>query len=279
MKILKAAIQLLTILILTISCSSKAQNDWLILKDSDLSEGTFHQNHFEIFSKYTSGYNLDVLKGIDKVQSSAMDGGGYFVGIKADPPEAPIGYDLKLFGKDLFDLERTTSYCSGASYSAFIEGLNSIYSDSNKILNDAIFESIRMQEVDGSRREDGIKFWGKWNDDGYGNHFALVQYSGIGNVIEPKNAQPGDFMNISWKSGAGHSVVFLGWHIDKNDSLNIVYWSSQKGTNGLGDDVVPVSKIKEVMIVRLTNPDMLYNLEVDKPVDRNVSGYKINYPD
>ena len=222
-----------------------------------MSEGTYHQKHFEIFGKYTSDYNLEVLKGVDKVQASAMDGGGYFVGIKADPPESPIGYDLKLLGKELFDLDRTTSYCSGASYSAFIEGLNLIYDESNKSLDPAIFESIRMQEIDGSRREDGIKFWGKWNDDGYGNHFALVQYSGMGKVIEPKDAQPGDFMNISWKSGVGHSVVFLGWQIDEN---------------------VPVSRIKEVRLVRLTNPDMLYNLDVDNTVNRNVSGYKINYP-
>lgn len=65
-----------------------------------------------------------------------------------------------------------------------------------------------MQEPDGGRREDEIKFWGKWNDDGFGNHFALVQYSQMGTTIKPIHARPGDFMNISWKKGGGHSVVF-----------------------------------------------------------------------
>ena len=132
------------IVFLISACSSKTDNDWLLLNDSDLSAGTYHTNHFEIFGKYTSGYNLDILKGIDKVQNTAMDGGGYFVGIKADPPESPIGYDLKLFNKKLIDLERTTSYCSGASYSAFIEGLNIIFDEEKNKLADSIFESLIM---------------------------------------------------------------------------------------------------------------------------------------
>jgi hypothetical protein len=246
----------------------------IYLKKDDLNWGQHHKKHYEVFGKYSSGYNLQILKGIDIVQSSAMDGGGYFTGIKAEPPESPIGYNLQLMKKVLVDLERKTSYCSGASYSAFIEGLNLIYNDGSKVLDENRYEALRMQELDGSRREDGVKYWGKWNDDGYGNHFALVQYSDMGKIIEPKDAMPGDFMNISWKSGVGHSVVFLGWFNDEG-KLHVVYWSSQKSTNGLGDAVVPIDKIKEVMIVRLTNPDNLFSFDVDKTIDRNVKGFEI----
>ncbi len=72
-------------------------------------------------------------------------------------------------------------------------------------------EAIRMQEPDGGRREDLIKFWGYWNADGFGTHFALVQYSRMGQEIRPAQLRPGDFVNISWKTGLGHSVIFLVW--------------------------------------------------------------------
>jgi hypothetical protein len=134
-----------------------------------------------------------------------------------------------------------------------------------------------MTEEDGSRREDGVKFWGKWNADGYGNHFALVQYSGMGKVVKPEKALPGDFMNISWKNGGGHSVVFLGWYLDENNKKHVVYWSSQKGTNGFGDDVVPIDRIAEVMVVRLTDPDAVYDFDVDKSVKTDVKGYQIDW--
>src|SRR5438105_13497371 len=94
-------------------------------------------------------------------------------------------------------------------------------------------EALRMQEQDGSRREDGVKVWGHWNDDGFGTQFALVQYTGAGTEIPPHRARPGDFMNISWTSGLGHSVVFLGWHVDPAGKKQILFGASQQGTNGL----------------------------------------------
>ena len=245
------------------------------LNDADISNGEHHFSHFEIFSKYTSGFNLDVLKGIDAVQKSAPEGGGYFIGIKADPPESPIGYSLKLGSCPLVDPARKTSYCSGASFSAFIEGLNSYLEGKETSISKELEELLRMQEKDGGRREDKIKFWGNWNADGYGNHFALVQYFNAGEVIKPEDAQPGDFMNISWNNGGGHSVIFLGWYVDENEELHVVYWSSQKGTNGLGDDVVPVDRINEVMVVRVTDPDEIISGDANEKVDYKISGYKI----
>lgn len=249
----------------------------LLLTSEDISMGAYHTNHAEVFGKHITGYNKFILKAIDSVQATAMDGGGYFIGLKVDPPESPIGYNINLFKKQLLEAPRTTSYCSGSSYSAFIEGLNMIYSNGSVPLSEERYESLRMQEPDGGRREDGVKFWGKWNDDGYGNHFALVQYSGMGKMIEPVNARPGDFLNISWNHGGGHSVVFLGWYINEEDEKCVVYWSSQKSTNGLGDAIVPISKIREVMIVRLAVPETLFTFDVDKEVNRSVIGNEIDW--
>lgn len=250
---------------------------WLVLTKDDLSAGAYHTRHAEIFGKYVNGINLYILKGIDKVQSTAMDGGGYFIGKDSIPTESPIGYELKLLGRSLLEPPRTTSYCSGSSYGAFIEGLNFLYQGSGKKLGDRQYEALRMQEKDGGRREDHVKFWGEWNADGFGNHFALVQYSGMGTVVKPNQARPGDFLNISWKSGLGHSVVFLGWYIDEAGEKNVVYWSSQRSTNGYADQVTPVARIKEVMIVRLTHPERLFTFQPDTTVNTKIPGSPINW--
>ena len=249
---------------------------WLFLDSADIPTVPHHLNHEAEFQKYVGGYNRAVLKAVDIVQTHAMDGGGYFTGIQASPTESPIGYELKLFDRSLLDPPRTTSYCSGSTYAVLIEALNLIFPEGGSKLSSERFESLRMQEPDGSRREDRIKFWGKWNDDGWGSHYALVQYSGMGEEIPPQRARPGDFMNISWTHGLGHSVVFLGW-FKRNGEMGMVYWSSQKGTNGFGDIVsCPLTSVKSVKIVRLTHPEKLFSFDIQKPVNRDLPGDRIS---
>ncbi len=277
-----------TILLLLLASISLAQNgapkleatrdngEWFLLNKNDIAAGAHHTRHAEIFGKYVQGYNDYALQAIDKVQATAMDGGGYFIGIKAVPTESPIGYKLKLFDRPLLEPPRTTSYCSGSTYAAFIEQLNLIFSKKEgKKLSDERYEAIRMQEENGGRRDDTIKFWGKWNDDGFGSHYALVQYAKMGEEIKPPQARPGDFINISWAKGGGHSVVFLGWYQDENGQKNIVYWASQTRTNGFGDEVIPLERIKEIKAVRLVHPENLFKFEVNAPVQRDIPGDKI----
>ncbi|MBN2279793.1 MAG: hypothetical protein JXQ65_04365 [Candidatus Marinimicrobia bacterium] len=258
---------------------SKKDKSYFILKKSELSQEPYHTQHHRIFSKYAEGWNPYVLKGIDIVQATAMDGGGYFVGITANPPESPIGYDLKLLGRELIKAPRTTSYCSGSSYAAFIEAMNLILADLNLTTLDSVhLEAMRMQEPDGGRREDHVKFWGKWNADGFGNHFSLVQYSGMGKVVLPSEARPGDFANISWKSGLGHSVIFLAWVIDDQGKYYLRYWSSQKSTHGLSDQLVPVENIKNIKIVRLTKPENIKSFDVENnQIEIKISGDEIMF--
>lgn len=252
--------------------SYSQEKDRFLLDSAYLKNGSYHTNHYEQLKDYAPGFNKFILKAIDIVQATAPDGGGYFANIKAQPPETPIGYELKLFGKSLFKPQRKTSFCSGATYAVFIEALNMIYADSTKELDFERFEAFRMEELDGKRREDGVKFWGKWNDDGYGNHYAMVQYSKIGTRISPEEALPGDFVNISWTNGGGHSTVFLGWYIDEKGEKRLMYFSSQKSTNGLADQGVKISNIKELCFVRLTNPDNIFTFDVNEPYDRKIKG-------
>jgi hypothetical protein len=263
------------ILSLNVFNISKAQSNWLLLKPEDISSEPHNQEHFNIFSKYAKGYNLEVLKAIDSVQAHAMNGGGYFIGIDSIPTESPVGFNLKLLGKSLITPPRSTSYCSGSTYTVFITALNFIFQDKRVKISDDRIEAMRMQEPDGSRREDWVKYWGIWNADGFGSQYAMVQYSNMGIDIKPENAIPGDFMNISWKSGIGHSVVFLGWYIDKNGNKNIVYWASQKGTNGYGDQIVSLDKIKNVKVVRLTEPERLLEFDINNKINNAIPGDKI----
>ncbi len=263
---------LLSAIFLTFPKSIKSQNKWLILKPGDISANYHNLDHFKIFSKYSRSYNLEVLKAIDTVQAHAMDGGGYFIGIDSTPTESPIGYDLKLFGSSLIKPTRSSSYCSGSTYSVLITALDFILGKQANKLSKGRLEAMRMQEPNGGRRNDWIKYWGIWNADGFGSEYALVQYSKMGSVVKPKDAMPGDFMNISWKSGIGHSVIFLGWSIDKNGDKCVTYWSSQKGTNGFGDQIVSLKKIKSLKIVRLTKPQNIFKFNISKKVNTNVAG-------
>jgi len=252
--------------------------EWQVLQPEDLVLGAHHTQHQARFGKYVPGFNNGIntliLQAIDTVQSHAPDGGGYFIGIRANPTESPVYYNLKLFQKPLIEIPRQASYCSGATYTAFIEAMNLFYPNGQQRLGEKQYESLRMQEPDGSRREDHIKFWGHWNADGFGNHFALVQYSQMGEVIPPKEARSGDFANISWKSGLGHSVIFLGW-VEIDGDKKMMYWSSQRGTNGYGDQIVSLQTIKSVMFVRLTHPEMIFEFDPQTSVDISVPGDSI----
>ena len=252
---------------------------WLFVDTADVPRVAQHLNHEAMFKKYVTGCNLAVLKADDIVQAHAMDGGGYFTGMSAKPTESPIGYQLNLFQKPLLNPPRTTSYCSGSSYAVFVEALNLIFPGGGTRLSPERLESLRMQEPDGGRREDKVKFWGKWNDDGWGTHYALVQYSGMGEEIPPHRARPGDFMNISWVRGLGHSVVFLGWFMKEN-KIGMIFWSSQKSTNGYGDVVLwPLSNVKSVKTVRMTHPEGVFSFDVEHAVNRDLPGDRIVLPD
>ena len=219
-----------------------------------LGVGAHHVRHLELFGRGLPRIEREVLAAVDRVQATAMDGGGYFTGVHAVPAECPIGYPLALKGAPMLAPTRPTSYCSGSSYTAFVEAMERLLP---RAPSPDRLEAMRMQEPDGGRREDGTKAWGWWNADGFGCDFALVQYLGIGDRIKAVDARPGDFMNVSWKSGLGHSVVFLGWTRDPVKGGCIAYWSSQKGTNGLGDQTSALSTIKELSTIRLTHPERL----------------------
>lgn len=242
--------------------------------------------HFEHLRRFGQGLpipNQLVLKAVDSIQSRIPEGGGYFIGVRADPPECPIGLPLQILGRPLLTPTRPTSYCSGASYAALIEALNFYFEGDSSLvpavppssitLTDEQIEAIRMQEPDGGRREDMVKLWGWWNADGPGSLYALTGFSQMGQRVSPAEALPGDFCNINWVKGPGHSVVFLGWENTTEGAPGMRFWSSQKSTNGLSDLTVPLSSIDGVVFTRLTTPSALQQLDPTRQLSRE----KIQY--
>src|SRR5207247_7294910 len=124
-------------------------SSWFVLADPEVKLGRHHTRHADVFGQFVKGYNAHVLVAVDKIQATQPQGGGYFTGVKAKPAESPIGYPLALFGQPLLAPPRSTSYCSGSSYSAFIEAINLMYPDGNKRISPNRFEAMRMQEADG----------------------------------------------------------------------------------------------------------------------------------
>ena len=226
--------------------------------------------HAATYARNVPEINQMVLRSCDRVQSTAPDGGGYFIGVKAVPPESPVGYAASFDGWNMLCPPRSTSYCSGSSYAAFLETLSLYHAVHPLTLRPSQEEALRMQELDGSRREDKVKFWGWWNADGPGCYYAMCSFTSIGTRISPALARAGDFMNIDWKSGLGHSVVFLGWGKDKTGNPGVLFWSSQTGTNGFGDMFATLDRISGVVVVRLTNPEKLGGMKPFKPVETKV---------
>lgn len=215
-----------------------------------------HTRHWEVYGGGVPAANRAVLQAIDLIQAKAPGGGGYFADPAARPLESPLGQPLSLWGRPLFKPQRSTSFCSGATYGALVGALNILFPDPPPLPDEAL-ESLRQTEADGSRRENQSGFWGVWNGEGAGLEHALVTLGKMGRRVPPREAKAGDFIHIYWKNGLGHSAVFLGW--TKPRGLRI--WSSQKATNGLGDWTVPRSRAKSVVVVRLTHPEAVVRLK------------------
>jgi hypothetical protein len=229
---------------------------------------TYHLQHERVFATGTNEINRAVLAAVDRIQATAPDGGGYFTGVKAVPAESPIGVPVSLFGQPLLSPPRCTSYCSGASYSALIGALDSLLAPRSSDLTTERQEAVRMQEPNGGRREDMVKLWGWWNADGPGSLYALAMYTQMGQRVGALDAEPGDFCNINWVKGPGHSVVFLGWDSTAEGEPTMRYWSSQKGTNGLGDQTSTLASMSGIVFTRLTRPEALFEFDPNKKMER-----------
>ena len=236
---------------------------------------TQHISHLRKFGDRVPGINRIVLRAVDSVQAKEPDGGSYFIGVKANPPESPISFPVMFRDRPLLSPPRSSSYCSGATYAAFMTALEFLLPPTRPGFPESVLEAVRMQEPDGGRREDTVKLYGWWNADGPGSYYALCEYTKMGTRVKPSEALAGDFVNINWVKGPGHSVVFLRWERTAEGEPGMRFWSSQTSTNGLGDKVVPLASISGFVFTRLTAPEKLAELNPDYQMPRPKVTYDV----
>jgi cell wall-associated NlpC family hydrolase len=63
-----------------------------------------------------------------------------------------------------------------------------------------------------------------------------MKHLGIGENVPAEKAQPGDFVQFWRTSKSGHSAVFLGWIEENGAKIGFKYRSTQKSTDGIGDN-------------------------------------------
>ena len=240
-----------------------------------------------------------VLAAVD----SFPQNGGYYTGRKSTPEFKKSAWRAfnEAFNMRLADprpnfiaKKATPSFCSMATYGAFIQAL--LIWDKDGVISRRAWFNLKplvgitdVINENGVNQRDGEGCWGRANANGPG--FAAKTES----LRESKDerylsddewnnhsiwnqAEPGDFMKIFWNrnetsgsdSGAiigvdsnpdaeqehGHSVVFLGYDNDGN----VKYWSSNGPTDdpvnaGYGIATCPRSRIQRVVFTRITNPE------------------------
>jgi hypothetical protein len=243
-----------------------------LLGSQNLKVASQNTRHVAALGEQVAGtYNYVVLGAIDRVQEKAPTGGGFMNDPEAVPQASPVNFKVSLFGTDILNPPRRTSFDSGATYAVLIETLNTLYPRGGKRLSDERFEAFRLQDMEGKIRTDLGVFWTLWSAPGFGSYNALSQLTQMGEAIEPQNAMPGDFANIRFANGSTQSVIFLGWFIDRTTTNRFMYfWSSQESTNGMGDQLVPVSRLQDIKLVRLSDPENVFLFDPQTPIDPNV---------
>ena len=212
--------------------------------------------------------NAAILAEMQQMHAKLPNGGGYFMGIKADPMECPIGLPIEFCGRPLLTPTRASSYCSGVTYALFLSAVEREVQANRWVLSQGQMEALRLQEPDGGRREDEVKLWGWWNADGPGSLYAMTLVTSMGIRVSPQDAQPGDFLNINWAKGGGHSAVFLGWVTTAEGKPGVEGWGSQSSTNGIGEVVVSEDALSGLVITRLTHPKGILSLDPNFSIKR-----------
>jgi hypothetical protein len=59
----------------------------------------------------------------------------------------------------------------------------------------------------------------------------------------------------------------------KEGKMGMIFWSSQKSTNGYSDVVLwPLTSVKDVKTVRMTHPEKIFSFDVGQTVNRDLPG-------
>jgi len=205
--------------------------------------------------------NAAVLRAIDAMPS----GGSYATTAQAN---LALASAISLNSQSLLlePVKAQPSYCSGATYLAFLGAIRELLAAGKITLDDRARAALLVQ---GQR--DGEGLWGRWNANGPGTARFFTEAKLGRNFTDWSQARPGDFLKIFWtaeigKFERGHSVVYLGRQtVGGVEHVN--FWSSNQPL-GYGLKMVPRKKIVWAVFSRLENPSALSNVPLLPRTDK-----------
>jgi hypothetical protein len=165
------------------------------------------------FSFSQSDYNAEILE----IANSYKNGGGY--------KWSGTGCPESVFHKGQLVIAKSTTnttYCCGFTFVVAMKLLQK-----HNLLDDKTLIQVKkfQQEWYGATPESAEK-----------QPVIALTRMGLGKEISLQEAKAGDFIQF-WRGKTGHSAVFKGWILnDKKDTIGIQYRSTQKATDGIGDN-------------------------------------------
>ncbi len=149
---------------------------------------------------------------------------------------------------------RNRSYCCGLTFEVYFKAYEEACRKTGKPfrigrLSPSDVTELRLRWYGASRNGDKKKLI-----------LEALTSMGLGQkVVRPEDARPGDFVQLWRKNGSGHSVIFLKWERSGRKITGITYWSSQPGTNGIGERTERFSGSRGV------DPDQIFIARATKP--------------
>lgn len=144
------------------------------------------------------------------------NGGGYCELTDTGVPEAVL-HD----GTIILRPSKGGSYCSGFTFLVAIR----VAADRGLLKQKEAYEVKRFQR----------EWYGATNESRLRQAAMAVESLGIGRQVDPRDAEPGDFVVIHRVGGSGHSAIFLEWIREGDVVVGLRYRSSQPVTGGIGD--------------------------------------------
>ncbi len=120
-------------------------------------------------------------------------------------------------------------FCCGLTFEVFFRAYEKYCHDAGKPLR---ILDLDAKGVDALRRE----WFGPTARDRMTVVKAITKFE-LGKQVPLEEARPGDFCQLWRHSGSGHSVIVLDVAKDPDGApASIRYWSTQKTTNGIGEN-------------------------------------------
>lgn len=166
-----------------------------------------------VLSMSQTEYNNEILE----IAQQYKDGGGY--------KWSGTGCPESIFHKNQIVIAKSatsTTYCCGFTFVVAMKTLQK-----HKLLENKTWAEVKkfQQEWYGATSESAEK-----------QPVIALVHMNLGKEVSFHQAKAGDFIQF-WRGKTGHSAVFKGWIInEKNDTIGIEYRSTQKSTNGIGNN-------------------------------------------